>query len=122
MATAPLLERVVHKRADVLRELTTADQAHSGSDVRAPTCRSSAGRPTTSSERFRAPWRHVRRSTVASVGAVSDPGGDRDEHRWNAGLNPSVEGDQFLFVAAVNLAVRTYRKARAKLSRSPPEE
>ncbi len=39
------------------------------------------------------------------------------EAGWNADENPAVEGDQFLFVAAVNFAVRTFRKLRAKLRR-----
>ncbi len=63
-----------------------------------------------------------RRSTVAAVDAVSPQGGDCDKQRWNADENPSVEGDQYLFVAAVNLVVRTYRRARSKLSRKGPGE
>lgn len=64
----------------------------------------------------------MRASNVEHVDAVSDPGGDRNKQRWNASENPSVEGDQFLFVAGVNLVVRTYRKAQAKLSRRAPDE
>lgn len=51
---------------------------------------------------------------MASVAADGED--DRNE-RWNADENPAVEGDQFVFVAAVNFAVRTFRKLRAKLRR-----
>ncbi|WP_158412273.1 hypothetical protein [Ilumatobacter nonamiensis] len=51
---------------------------------------------------------------------MNEPPSERNEEvheRWNADENPAVEGDQFLFVAAVNFVVRQYRKLRAKLRR-----
>ncbi len=51
---------------------------------------------------------------------MSEASAEKDDHqreRWNPDENPAVEGDQFMAVAAVNFAVRTFRKARAKLRR-----
>ncbi len=48
--------------------------------------------------------------------ASADSKVDRGE-RWNTDENPAVDGDQFMFVAAVNFALRAFRKLRAKLRR-----
>lgn len=42
---------------------------------------------------------------------------DRQGERWNADENPAVEGDQYVFVAAVNFVVRQFRMLRSKLRR-----
>jgi hypothetical protein len=55
------------------------------------------------------------------MGADSPEPSGGDTKRWNTDENPSVDGDQFLFVAAVNFVVRTFRKARANLGHKAPD-
>ncbi len=40
----------------------------------------------------------------------------RTGERWNADENSAIEGDQYVFVAAINFVVRQFRKLREKLS------
>ena len=51
------------------------------------------------------------------VTELSSERNDKPGERWNADENPAVEGDQYVFVGAVNFVVRQFRKLRAKLRR-----
>ncbi|MEM8621146.1 MAG: hypothetical protein AAGF73_15615 [Actinomycetota bacterium] len=40
-----------------------------------------------------------------------------EKQRWNTDVNPGVNGEDYLFVAALNFVVRSYRRLRARLRR-----
>ncbi|MEO1057462.1 MAG: hypothetical protein AAFY28_11160 [Actinomycetota bacterium] len=40
---------------------------------------------------------------------------DGKKERWNTEANTAVEGDEYIFVAALNFVIRSFRRLRSRL-------